>query len=303
MGPHITLQRRSDDSVSIFHHGRQYRRESGSSGRWLKRTVNGWRRVIDYHARRLERAYQRRDEIKKVRRFPREWDLKLEQRVYCPAFGSGKIVAIKSGDVTVAFGEQDHKVDAHDLVTRAQAEMHWYAYWFSGAKRRFEEGKRLAIVKNLCRFGEWQAFLDKYDYPRSTADDLIRRYEADMKCKSQQLPGNRAIELAAPGQQDSESTSDSDADERKALVGLESEKRAGRKPSDHATDWAIRIKLPPDVLKLCREKYKEPDAKDFWQRAAYRFVGLDPDKSEAAIRAGATIGSKRKSTSRKRKGE
>jgi hypothetical protein len=155
--------------------------------------------------------------------------------------------------------------------------MLWYAYWFSGAKRRFEEGKRLTIVKNLCRFGEWQAFLDKYEYPRSTADDLIRRYEDDMKCKAQQLPGNRAIDVSDPKQKVSESTADSDAGERKQLVRLENEKRAGREPSDHATDWAIRIKLPPDVLKLCREQYKQPDAKDFWQRAAYRFVGLDPE--------------------------
>lgn len=299
----MAVDRRPDGSVSIFHHGRQYRRQPGSSGRWLKRTMSGWREVNEHRARRLECAYQHCDKIKKIRRFPREWDLKLGQPVYCPAFGSGKIVAIKSGDVTVAFGEQEHSVDAHDLMTRAQAEMHWYAYWFGGAKRRFEEGKRLAIVKNLCRFGEWQAFLDKYEYPRSTADDLIRRYEDDMKCKPEQLPGYRAIDVTDPTGQASESTSDSDADERKESVRQENEKRAGRKPSDHATDWAIRIKLPPDVLKLCREKYKEPDAKDFWQHATYRFVGLDPDKPEAAIRTGATIGSKRKSTSRKRKGE
>ena len=138
----IALERRPDGSVSIFDgaRGRQYRREPGSNGRWLKRTVSGWRTVSDHRARRLEHAYQHRDEIEKVQRFPREWDLKLDQPVYCPAFGSGKIVAIKSGDVTVAFGEQEHKVDAHDLVTRAQAEMYWYAYWFSRAKRRFEEG-------------------------------------------------------------------------------------------------------------------------------------------------------------------
>jgi hypothetical protein len=299
----MAFERRPDSSISIFRHGRQYRREPGSSGRWLKRTHSEWRAVSARRARRLERAYRHRDELKKIRRFSREWELNLEQPVYCPAFGSGKIVAIKSGDVTVAFGEQEHSVDVHDLVTLAQAEMHWYAYWFSGAKRRFEEGKRLAIVKNLCRHGEWQAFLDNYDYPRSTADDLICRYEAEMKLRSQQLTGNRAIDVADPGQQVSESTADSDADERKELVRLENEKRAGRKPSDHATDWAIRIKLPPDVLRLCREKYKEPDAKDFWQRAAYRFVGLDPDEPEAAIGAGATIGSKKKGTARDRKGE
>jgi hypothetical protein len=249
------------------------------------------------------RQHRHRDEIKKMRRFSREWDLKLGQPVYCAAFGSGEIVAIKCGDVTVAFGEQEQKVDAHDLMTRAEAETYWYGFWSSGAKRRFEEGKRLAIVKSLCRFGEWQAFLDKYDYPRSTADDLIRRYEEEMKWRSQQLPGNRAIDVTDPGQQDSESTADSAADERKELVQQEIEKRRGMEPSEHATDWTIRIKLPPDVLKLCREKYKEPDAKYFWQHAAYRFVGFDPDKPEAPIRAGATIDSKTKSSSHKRKGQ
>jgi hypothetical protein len=299
----MAIERRADGSVFILHHGRQYRREPNRNGRWGKRGGSGWKEVSERRARRLEHAYQHRHKIRKVQRFPREWDLKLYQPVYCPAFGSGKIVEIKNGDITVAFGEQEHKIDANDLMTRAQAEMHWFAYWFSGAKRRFEEGERLAIVKNLCRHGEWRAFLDKYNYPRSTADDLIHRYEAEMKLRSQQLTGNRAIDVADPGQQASESTADSDADERKELARLEKEKRAGRKPSDHATDWTIRIKLPPDVLELCREKYKEPDAKDFWQCAAYRFVGLDPDKPVAAIGGETTIGSKRKSTSRKRKGE
>ena len=297
----MAIERRDDGSVSIFHRGRQYRREH--NGSWTKCTYNGWTTVSARRNLRLVHAYQHREEIKKVRRSPREWDLQLGQPVYCPAFGSGKIVAIKCGDVTVAFDEQEHKVDANDLMTRAQAETYWYGFWQSGAKRRFEEGRRLAIVKNLCRHGEWQAFLDKYAYPRSTAGDLICRYEEEMKLRSQQLPGNRAIGLADSEQNVSESTADPDADERKELVRLETEKRIGRQPSAHPTDWTIRIKLPPDVLKLCREKYKEPAAKIFWQRAAYRFVGLDPDKPVAAIGAEETIDNKSKSTSRKRKGE
>ena len=32
-----------------------------------------------------------------------------------PAFGTKKIVTIKSGDVTVAFGEQEHRVNGHQL--------------------------------------------------------------------------------------------------------------------------------------------------------------------------------------------
>jgi hypothetical protein len=64
----MALERRLDGSVFIFHHGRQYRREPGSSCRWVKRTHSGWRTVS---ARRLERAYQHCDEIKQVQRFPR----------------------------------------------------------------------------------------------------------------------------------------------------------------------------------------------------------------------------------------
>ena len=97
-----------------------------------------------------------------------------------------------------------------------------------GRKDDFKEGKPVAIVKNLCRFGEWRAFLKKYEYPRSTADDLIRRYEDDMKCKPQQLPGNRAIDVSDPKRQVSENYSRFRR-RRAQGIGPAGKREAGRK--------------------------------------------------------------------------
>jgi len=174
------FERRPDGSVSIFVGGRQYRREPNSDG-WLKRRRSGYgfRPVSDRRARRLDRLYRHRDELKRIGRFPRlEPELKPGLPVYHPAFGSGAIAAIEGEKITVQFDNQERQVAALDLVTRPRAEVNWYRYWLRGAERRFEEGKRLWIVKSLCRHGEWQAFLNRYSYPRTTADDLIERYRA-----------------------------------------------------------------------------------------------------------------------------
>jgi hypothetical protein len=68
----MAFERRPGGSIFIVRHGRQYRREPGSSGRWLKRTHIGWSAVSARRARLLERAYRHRDELKKVQRFSRE---------------------------------------------------------------------------------------------------------------------------------------------------------------------------------------------------------------------------------------
>ena len=275
------IEFRPDGSVSIFVAGRQYRREPHNE-RWVKRTPSGYgdRPVSDRRARWVERIYRHSDEIKRIRRFPRlEPALKPGLPVYHPAFGSGDIAAIEGEKILVKFGEHERQVRAQDLVTRDRAEVDWYRYWRRGAERRFEEGKRLWIVKSLCRHGEWQAFLNRYRYPRSTADDLIKRYRYEVKMAAQhrQLHGYRAIDLADADGQVNESTFDREAEEREELVAKENDKRRGRMP--HSEYWSIRIKLPPDVGTRCREKYKEePDAaKEYWQAAAYIFVGLDPD--------------------------
>jgi hypothetical protein len=214
-----------------------------------------------------------------IRRYPTlEWERKAGQPVFSSAYGFGKIVAIQDGKIVVKFGKKERIVGAQDLMTRAQAESDWHLYWLRGERRRLEEGRRLSIVKNLCRFGEWQAFLDKYDYPRSSADDLIRRYHIELKWEARtQLTGNRAIEDGEPARHINERRPDPNDDERKDLIRKETEKRHGKEPSYHKTLWSIRIKLPPDILTLCRERYerKGKSAKKFWRLAAYIFVGLE----------------------------
>jgi hypothetical protein len=356
----MALDRRPDGSVSIFHHGRQYRREPGSSGRWLKRMVSGWREVSEHRARRLERVYQQRDELKQVKRFQRgkvqevfhledrgggaatiylgnrvwkrvltknssdtaEWfrstsedrlvpaagqtaraleyayrhpkttvpvfrsprinlPLEINQPVYCPEFGFGEIVTINQDDITVRFGKKERRIEKTGLVTRAKAEIAWHEYWLTGEKRRLGEGKRLLIVKRLCweRHGEWQAFLNRYNIPRSTADDLIRRYLNEMarKSPSQQLTGYRSIDLSSRDYATDVATGEKNATELDELIHKEIAKRDGRKPTHHESLWSIRIKLPQDILRRCRKKYKRPSAKEYWRKKAYEFVGVEPE--------------------------
>jgi hypothetical protein len=162
-------------------------------------------------------------------------DLKVGQPVLLTACGIGKVAEIDGGDVTVRFADTEKKVSAQALVTRAQAEVNWRAHWLPGAERRREEGRRLWIVKELCTFGEWQDFLDRFDLSRSTCDDLIRRYknEVTWEAQDQHLTGNRSSDetepttVADPDRHVSERTPDPDGDARKELVGKEAEKRQG----------------------------------------------------------------------------
>lgn len=230
----------------------------------------------------LEHAYRHPETTIPVRRRPRQNEpLKVGQPVYCSKFGLGGIVAINGDDITVGIGKEERHVGKQDLVTRLQAEINWHRYWLRGERRRLEEGKRLLIVKNLClsEFGEWRAFLDRYDYPRSTADDLIRRYKTHTmrKALDQNLPGNRASDLADPDRQVNERKADPDAEEREEVVKTETEKRCGRTPTPHQIYWTIRIKLPSHILDRCRQKYKRPGAKKYWRRAAYQFIGENSD--------------------------
>ena len=282
----IHLDDRGGGAATIFFKNRGWKRvpskDSPDAAEWfrLQHTAEDPLKSADSETGRiLEHAYLHPETTEPVRRRPRlELPLKTSQPVYCSEFGFGGIVAIDGDDITVRFGEKERQVGAQDLVTRVRAEVAWHTYWLRGEKRRFEEGKRLFIVKSLCGFGEWQAFLDRYDYPRSSADDLIRRYKNEVawKAQNQHLPGNRASDLADPDRHVNERKADPDAEEREELVRTETEKRRERKPTYHKTLWAIRIKLPPDILMRCREQYKLPGAKKYWRRAAYEFIGEDP---------------------------
>jgi len=284
------IQIREGGFASLVFHNQLYTREPRRNGghRWSKHVEDGRKPVSGHRDRRFERIFRHPEQVKPFRRFPRFprfprlRDLELGAPVFHSVFGYGLVAAIEGENITAKFGEQERRLVAHDLVTRVKAEASWYRYWLRGRKRRSEEGRRLAILKALCRFGEWQAFLNYYDFPRSTADDLIRRYKNEVADAQSQLTGNRAIDVAEPDQHVNERAPDSDANEREKLVEQETAKRHGKHPSYHKTLWSIRIKLPPYVLALCHKKYKEPDAKEFWRRAAYEFVGLDPDAPDAA---------------------
>jgi hypothetical protein len=68
------IQIRADGTGEIYRGGRQYLRVLGddSEPSWFKRTSQGLRPVSEHRARRLERIYRHRDEIKQFRRYPRE---------------------------------------------------------------------------------------------------------------------------------------------------------------------------------------------------------------------------------------
>lgn len=230
----------------------------------------------------LEHAYRYPEMAVPVRRCPQiELPLEVTQPVYCFKFGFGEIVAIDSDDIAVRFGKKERHVEKQDLITRVQAEVAWHSDWLTGERKRLEEGKQLFIVKGLCRirFGEWQAFLNRYNVPRSTADDLIRRYKDAMarKAPAQHLTGYRSSGVSDP---EPHLDGDSDADELERSIKEETDKRHGRKPTHHKTWWNLRIELPPHILNQCRKKYKQPGAKKYWRHAAYKFVGKDPDAEE-----------------------
>jgi hypothetical protein len=257
------------------------RKGSSDAAEWFRLRYSPADRLVAADrktGRALEHAFRHPKTTVPVHRQPRlKKSLKVGEPVYCSKFGFGGIVAINGDDITVSLGKKEHHVRTQDLVTRLQAEIDWHKYWLRGEKRRLEEGKRLFIVKRLClsEFGEWQAFLKRYDYPRSSADDLIRRFKSDVmrKAQNRNLPGNRAGVLPNPDWQINEHKADPDAEEREEVVRTEAEKRRGRTPVHHETLWSIRIKLLPDILIRCREKYKLPGAKKYWRRAAYEFIG------------------------------
>jgi hypothetical protein len=228
----------------------------------------------------MERDYERPVlPVGVCRRARLVWGRKEGQPVFSPAFGFGKIVAIRGNKLVVKFGKQERVVNEEDLLTRAQAEADWHLYWLRGERRRLEEGRKLAIVKSLCRHGEWQQFLDKYEYPRSTADDLIARYQNELRWETRaEMPGNRANGHGQLGEHVNERQPNPNDAERDNLVKKEAEKRQRRQPSHHKTLWSLRIKLPPEILALCRERYrrKGESAKEFWRLAAYLFVGVEP---------------------------
>jgi hypothetical protein len=229
----------------------------------------------------LEHAYQHQETTIPIRRYPRvKPDLKPGLPVYSAEFGFGEIVAIE-GDVKVAFDEKDRLIDRNDLITRIEAEVNWHNLWLMGEKRRIEEGKRLLIVKGLCPYGEWQVFLDRYEIPRSTADDLIRRYADKILQEGGRLHLTGYRSSSANGSHAGTELISDPTNALAELVEEENEKRRGKTPTAHTEYWNVRIKLRPHIVIRCREVYKEPGAKEYWRRAAYEFVEENPGSEES----------------------
>jgi hypothetical protein len=222
------------------------------------------------------------------RRFPRlPVSFKLGQLVHHTEFGTGTINSICGCNVTVAFCDEKRELDIEQVVTRALAEERWQDCYSHGANRRLEEGHWLWVVRSLCsRRGEWTAFLEKWGVPRSSAHDLIQRFLQERFWESQHSSGNRT---EGPPKLDGGVT-DAAAKlnaEREKLVRKERDKREAAK----LNYWSVRIKLPEAVAEDCREKYEEETyAKEYWVRAAYRFVDRE-DELESSSDAAEEDGS------------
>jgi hypothetical protein len=282
------LEDRGGGVATIYFKHRVWKRvpEKGSSNRaewWLVSSDDRLIAADREMTQALEYAYQHPETTVPVSRFRRaDSPLQIGQPVFSADFGFGEIVAINGHHVAVRFGKSKKQwMKERHLITAIQAEVTWHTYWLRGEKRRLKEGMWLFIVKVLCRkqFGAWQAFLNRYDIPRSTADDLIRRYldEMVLKSPSQQLIGYRSIDLSSRDYATDVATGEKNATELDELIHKEIAKRDGRKPTHHESLWSIRIKLPQDILRRCRKKYKRPSAKEYWRKKAYEFVGVEPE--------------------------
>jgi hypothetical protein len=116
-------------------------------------------------------------------------DLNLDQPVYSPTIGAGRIVAINGERVTVKVENSNGEITeivvvAAGLITLPQAQAIFDSWWVRGKKWRMKQGRWLWIVNELCILtghGAWKAWLDEHDdYPKSTAYDHIREYKNEV---------------------------------------------------------------------------------------------------------------------------
>jgi hypothetical protein len=206
--------------------------------------------------------------------------------VHHTEFGTGTISRIHGCNVTVAFCDEERELDFEQVVTRALAEERWQACYSHGANRRLEEGRWLWVVRSLCsRRGEWTAFREKWGVPRSSVHDLIQRYLQERFWESQHPSGNRTEGAPKLDDRPTDGPAELNA-EREQLVRDELAKREKDSSAQPAklTYWPVRIKLREAVAEDCREKYKEDgdDAKEYWVRAAYRFVDREDELKSAS---------------------
>jgi hypothetical protein len=278
----VLLDRHSDGAARAYHADRSWKRAPGAGGDGEPQWTNDvWPfEVADSGVRQLlERAYEDPTTPAPPRHPLTEFERKPGQLVFHEEEGVGKIVANPEGKFVVKFRKHERVLRADQFMTLAEAQIQWHFYWLTGRRRRIEEGRRLWIVKKLCRYGEWQAFLDKYEYPRTTADDLIKLFKAESRPDEDNLHGNRASQPEDTGPQDRARATDQDEVERREQVEKEIDKRRGRQPTHNRTSWTVRIDdLTPEVVLACKMKLKHDKkrAKKFWRRCANKFAGVKP---------------------------
>jgi hypothetical protein len=220
--------------------------------------------------------------------------LELEQPVYGPTIGVGRIAAINGDQATVKVEDSNGNITeiivaVAVLTTLTYAQAKFDSWWVRGKKWRFQQGQWLWIVRELCKLtghGVWQAWLDAHDgYPRSTAHDYIREFKNEVtwalqdqraaREKSQayvetselrtfgqtQIIEDRKIHARAP---------DTENDRRTENVKSETAKREGIKPSYHRTILYLkRRNLDPQKLALYHDvrKVDKQHVDEIMQRA------------------------------------
>jgi hypothetical protein len=202
--------------------------------------------------------------------------LELEQPVYGPTIGAGRIAAINGDQATVKVENSNGEITeiivaVASLMTLTQAQAIFDSWWVRGKKWRLQQGRWLLIVHELCRLtghGVWKAWLDAHDgYPRSTAHDYMREFknEVTWALQDQQAAQKKNDEgdvetseirtfeqtQIIEDRKIHERTPDSDNDRRTENIKSQTVKREGIKPTYHKTILYLkRRNLDPQKLAL-----------------------------------------------------
>jgi hypothetical protein len=148
--------------------------------------------------------------------------------------------------------------------------------WLLGTGWRLEAGELCYQIRSLCEHGDWGAFLDEYDIPRSTADDWIRRYKEHAEITESRQP-EEPNPAPAP---------DPESDERTADIVHEKSKRKGRPRTHSQTEVRPTIKeLKPDQTARYWAEY-ERDRKrvnDLWLLAFRSIIREEVNEAPDAV--------------------
>lgn len=211
--------------------------------------------------------------------------LTLGQSIFHESHGYGEVIAINGADIT--FQERKNKTVTHtakasDLFTKDSAEHNLATSYYTGGagEWRRRQGKWASITKNLCRWGEWEGVLKKYNLKRGSMDVLISRFEEEeewaahtanllklskldpvkvdpnepdpnlpLKVDRTEPPTVHSVYTVAGTPQLNERTPDPAYDEREKNRLAEIAKREGVKPTPHRTMLHLqRRNLDPQML-------------------------------------------------------